>query len=204
MKRLTHGDEMKQRIGGYISVHQKFKITIWKHPMGKDFDMVSVCVYVCVCVSDGVWAEKKQLPTSSCLHQTGTRQGNPCQVRECVGVVGGCGGPSGELAPGPKGRVGSLVSKCIQNRLSCISKSGKSSRCWLRLSLLGCRTKIHHKVTIFWILNTIWFDSVMIINASCFILTLRVCWHRRTCHSFISWISDVNKLDYLLTSLKIT
>ncbi len=108
---------------------------------------------VCACVPDGGWAEKQQLPTDSFLHQTGIRQGNPCQVRECVGVVGGFVGPSGELAPGPEGCVGSLVSMCIQNRSYSIRKSGKSCRCWLSLSRLGCRAKIYYKVETFWILN---------------------------------------------------
>ncbi len=97
---------------------------------------------VCACVPDGGWAEKQQLPTDSFLHQTGIRQGNPCQVRECVGVVGGFVGPSGELAPGPEGCVGSLVSMCIQNRSYSIRKSGKSCRCWLSLSRSGCRPQI--------------------------------------------------------------
>lgn len=36
---------MKHSMGDYISVHQKFKRTIWKHPLGNEFDMiVSMCV----------------------------------------------------------------------------------------------------------------------------------------------------------------
>lgn len=69
---------MTQSAADYISVHQKFKETIWKHPSGDGL------TWLLAHQPDSGCAEKKQLPTDSCLHQTGTGQGNPCQVRECA------------------------------------------------------------------------------------------------------------------------
>lgn len=60
-----------------------------------------------------------------------------------MGFVGGVGGPSGDLAPRLEGDVCSLVSLCVQNRLSCLGKVAQSCRC--RSVRLQCRTNIQCK-----------------------------------------------------------
>ncbi|TNN52905.1 hypothetical protein EYF80_036918 [Liparis tanakae] len=52
---------------------KKFKGAIWKHPPGDD------STWSLARGPDSGRAEKKQLPTDSCLHQTGTAEENPCQ-----------------------------------------------------------------------------------------------------------------------------
>lgn len=65
---------------------------------------------------DVVVSEKKQLPVTPAYTKLAPGRGIHARsgtVRVYGGGGGGFGGPSGELAPGPGGRVGSLVSMCV-------------------------------------------------------------------------------------------
>lgn len=68
----------------------------------------------------------------------------------CGGGRGALGAPSGVTGTRPLGAMWAPLRACVyKTRLSSISKSGKSRRCQVGLSWLGCRADIHHKFTIF-------------------------------------------------------
>lgn len=82
--------------------------------------VVSVCVSICMCVCvRKMGLSRKEAAAHQLLPTPNWHQGGKSMPGQgvCGGGRGALGAPSGKLALGPQGRVGSLVSMCIQNKV---------------------------------------------------------------------------------------